>query len=510
MFIILGITVSYLFSSPAYAAVGSVSGRVVTGPTQSGVANVWIKWVGPRDYYAPKTNQTAEQRREIAEKWPHDGEGGAIRYTKTDSNGNFRFGSWFIINENSSDNYTKEPFSVPSGIERAKQYLTWIKPDEPETPPDTTAAKALEQFMSGYSYGPTNFISDTPPSQATLDLIKAINEADKYRPQGSGWVRLSNRTDFDGGFQCDSPPTFTVVKPKNFSGFITNDGQKAADWNNGWTPIVLSEPFILNSTGPTGFLDGDGTFAGTGNLNSCSVYGWTKDLSSEQKYDVEVFIGGPAGSGAPSIKSKADKPRGDSLSGFGFDIKLPEQYQDGIRKDIYVYAVDTNGTRVPLAQTPRSLVCGATTATPSTPPTSPSPRQPEGTVNIPLTPVVDIWGESGVRVTGRGSQGGTLNVDFKQPFTLFWTASNSSTCIASGNWAGVKQAGTARLSKRVDTTEPSKTYIYTLTCFNNTSGNQESDTILVSVGSDTREPFLQTTEGDVHSNKEIDLPKPQP
>lgn len=137
--------------------------------------------------------------------------------------------------------------------------------------------------------------------------------------------------------------------------------------------------------------------------------------------------------------------------------------------------------------------------------------QPNGTNQTPtssnLSPSVDIWAASGVNVTGKSTPGGTLRVDPSQPFTLFWTAANASTCVASGNWAGIKRAGSTAQSKLVNQTEPLTTYTYTLTCFNNESGNQESDTVLVQIAASDADPFLQTTEGDVHSNQDISIPE---
>lgn len=479
--LVITISTFWVLSPNVSAAVGEVKGQVVVKPTGAGVPNIWVKWTSPIDF----NNSGGRYIEELTEyAWPYEGNIGA-RYTKTDGSGNFMFNHHAAPMYNSSRPGWDNAHSLLNVNARIKDFLTWIKPEQPEIPPDDIA---YQQYLE--EIGQAGYVEDGKGVYDQYDqkvIVNAIKKAQRYRPQGEGWARIVNRTSINGGFQCDAPPTITAIKPASFKGFFNNNDQKAYDWGNGYTPIILQAPFEFNVTGPAGYHDGEGVFAGSGNENSCSVYGWTKDLTSNLKYDVEIFIGGPAGSGAPSIKTKADKVRGDSLNGFGFDIRLPQQYQDGVRKDIYAYALDTDGTRVPLAQSPRSLVCG-------TPQPGAIPR-----------PKVDIWAESGRQITGRGTPGGTLTINPNQATTIAWTARNSSLCVGSGNWAGVKRAGTTRLSQQLAKTDSGATYNYTLTCFNNETGEQESDTVIIRVSS-TDKPFIQTTEGDVHSNEDISVP----
>lgn len=500
-------------TSDAYAAIGSVSGEVIVKPTGAGVANIWVEWRSPVTITVVHTNSYGGI--DTINGMPGEGEIG-IRYTKTDSSGKFLFPHWafgaaYAVRGGTQND--KGGVSYPILDSRARQYLTWIKPLEPEVPPDMTAVVMYDRYLDETNYDYNADVNSNDGGTCCVGYKSAVAQASKYRPAGTGWVRMANRTDINGGFQCNAPPLISAVKPTNFKGFFDNNDQQLHNWGNGYTPIVIPEPIEFNPTGPMGFHDGDGTnpSATNANPNSCSVYGWARNLDTDQKYDVRVFVGGPEGSGAPSFTIKADKVRSDSLSGFGFDFQLPAQFQDGVKRDIYTYAVDLDGSLTPLAQSPRSLICGipkpGSTTQPNPSPTSTPPvSTPLPLPPITLSPKVDLWAESGVIVTGRGSSGGTMRVDPGQPFTLFWTAANASTCVASGSWAGIKQAGITKLSKAVADPQASQTYNYTLTCFNNESGLQESDSVIVQVNTTKQAPFIQTKEGDVHSNEGIDVP----
>lgn len=485
-----------------FAAVGNVSGYVKTQKTQAPVGDIWVKWISPIDLNNPGDRYVSQ------DGWPHEGNI-AIRYAKTDSSGKFLFPpQWAPLYFTDRPIQERISESFANYNKRAEDFLTWIKPDEPAVPPDTTAIGVYKNLIAQYKWEPWSTVYDIRDRGQTGAFQNAISEAQKYRPSGEGWVRLNNRTHLNGGFQCDAPPTLEAIKPANFKGFFDNNAKKLGDWGNGYTPIVYPGTIELVSTGPIGFHDGEGInkdIPNQGNLNSCSVFGWTKKLDSDQQLDVQIFIGGPFNSGVPSIKTKANIQRGD-LGSHGFDIRLPEQYRDGVKKDIYVYAIDTDGSLTPLSQTPRNLVCETSTSPPTPTPRTTTPT-PNPTPKPVLSPKVDIWAESGSQLTGRGTPGGTLKINVDQPTTIAWTAQNASSCVGSGNWAGVKKAGAVRLSQLLSKVEPGLTYNYTLTCFNNETGEQESDTVIISVNPGSERPRIQTEEGDVHSNEGINLPQ---
>lgn len=490
IFIFTGLLVFFLTScaSDTYAAVGTVSGKVITKPTDTGVANIWIKWTSPIDQDNPGGRYVN------MDGWPYEGNIG-IRYAKTDNSGTFIFPHQTAPMYDSRlpgwDN-GHSPLNINA---RIQSYLTWINPEQPEIKPDIRAWEAYKRIVAPHNlYKADNQYDIQQINDAQLNIIfNAIKQVQQLKPEGNGWVRLNNRTHLNGGFQCDAPPTFTAIKPKNFKGFFNNNDQKMYDWGNGYVPVVLQQPFELNVTGPTGFLDGDGVFAGSGNENSCSIYGWAKDLSSDLKYDVEVYIGGNAESSAASIKTKADKQRGDALNGFGFDIRLPDQYKDGVKKNIHAYAIDTDGTKVPLAQTPRSMICGTAENNP--------PQEPQRVS-------VDLWAVSGGIPYGQGNDGvsGTFQVKYGDPTTLNWTSQNVDFCSASGDWTNTIVPNKPSQSTLTDL-RASATYKYTLTCFNISTGAEGSDTVILSVRPQTVPPTIQTTGGDVHSNESITLPQ---
>jgi len=67
-----------------------------------------------------------------------------------------------------------------------------------------------------------------------------------------------------------------------------------------------------------------------------------------------VYIGGPAGSGAPGFATTANTPRGDVEAAYeitgnhGFVFPIPAQYHDGVAHSVYVYAIDAQGLHNPL------------------------------------------------------------------------------------------------------------------------------------------------------------------
>lgn len=406
-------------TSETYAAIGNVSGEVIVKPTGAGVANIWVEWRSPVTSTVVHTDSYGGI--DTVNGMPGEGEVG-IRYVKTDSSGKFLFPHWafgvaYAVRGGTQND--KGGVSYPILDSRARQYLTWIKPLEPEVPPDTTAVAMYDRILDETNYDYDADVNSSDGGTCCPGYKSAVAQASKYRPAGTGWVRMANRTDINGGFQCNAPPTISAIKPDNFKGFFDNNDQQLHNWGNGYTPIVLSEPIEFNPTGPI-------------------------DLN-------------------PSPSPIATSPN--------------------------------QSTPIQSGLTPP----GGTTPTSISPPTTNTPAST-------TSPKVDIWAESGVVVTGKGSGGGTMRVDPGQPFTLFWTATNASTCVASGSWAGIKQASTTSLSKVVSDPKASKTYNYTLTCFNNDSGIQESDSVIIQVNSTRAAPFIQTREGDVHSNEGINVP----
>ena len=73
---------------------------------------------------------------------------------------------------------------------------------------------------------------------------------------------------------------------------------------------------------------------------------------------------------------------------------------------------------------------------------------------------------------------GPITVSWNSNVTLSWTPANSSSCTASGDWSGGKDASTGTHSQSTGNLTNPVTYNYTLTCFGNGS---TSDTVQVIV-----------------------------
>lgn len=106
---------------------------------------------------------------------------------------------------------------------------------------------------------------------------------------------------------------------------------------------------------PTGYLDAAG----------CDVIaGWTQDPDEPAKaIDVHLYLGGPAGSGAPAVAVTANVYREDLCAAIGscehgFLRTPPLSLFDGAARDVYAYAIDSMGGPNPLlGASPKPLQC---------------------------------------------------------------------------------------------------------------------------------------------------------
>jgi len=121
--------------------------------------------------------------------------------------------------------------------------------------------------------------------------------------------------------------------------------------------------------------------APVGVLDSAScddgVVGWAIDVDrTNAPVSIHVYVGGPAGSGAPGFVTSADQHRED-LCAFlgcerGFAWPLPARFKDNTPRDVFAYAIDAPGASGrqlgnPLLQGgPKSVTC-APPALPATP-----------------------------------------------------------------------------------------------------------------------------------------------
>lgn len=457
----------------------------VTTRDNAPVKGVWVKWEG--------------EKNQAQEGWP-DENINATKYAMTDGSGKFVFPWWYNPTYEGSDGST---LSLGNDNYRAKEFLTWIKPNQPEVAPDTEAYDTIYlPNMAWAGNNPKKFIIQDDHHR----YLKVLTNASKYRPPGEGWVRKASSAQGGGGFQCDNQPTISVVPPKNWQGTWENNGIRPG-LANGTGPIIIDTKIIYNAPKPEGFHDGNGFNSNDKTITSskvsadrCLVRGWTRVLESDIPMYAAIYYkdvdssGNEIGEFKDVATIKSDKFRQDLGGNYSFEYNLPNEFKDGKPRRYHVFAVNSfDNPR--LTNSPRDMVCEAI----------PEEQRPSPTPQPVLRPTVDIWAESGRQITGRGTPGGTLTINPNQATTIAWTAKNSSLCVGSGNWAGVKKAGVTRLSKQLTKIESGATYNHTLTCFNNETGEQESDTVIIRVSS-TDKPFIQTTEGDVHSNEDISVP----
>ena len=76
---------------------------------------------------------------------------------------------------------------------------------------------------------------------------------------------------------------------------------------------------------------------------------------------------------------------------------------------------------------------------------------------------------------------GPVTVAYKDrnSFSLSWTSQNADSCTASGDWSGSKSTSNS-YGETIQLSQV-RTYTFTLTCQNNTSGNSASDSVQVTL-----------------------------
>ena len=139
---------------------------------------------------------------------------------------------------------------------------------------------------------------------------------------------------------------------------------------------------------PVGYLDSAG----------CDVIaGWAQDPDAPgSPIDVHIYIGGPAGSGAPGFPIHANRHRDDLCAAIGscehgFQLRTPLSFLDGQPHDVFAYGIDAMGGNNPvLGSAPRTLMCA--------PPDPPIPPDNAVRRHVPNPTVLAAWGWSGVDI----------------------------------------------------------------------------------------------------------------
>jgi hypothetical protein len=101
---------------------------------------------------------------------------------------------------------------------------------------------------------------------------------------------------------------------------------------------------------PRGYLD---------QAHCDTISGWALDDSSPgASINVDLYFGGPAGSGAPGVRVLANISRPDVGGNYGFSYPMPDWMKDGVERLVYAYGIDTWGGYNPLlALAPKSAMC---------------------------------------------------------------------------------------------------------------------------------------------------------
>lgn len=110
---------------------------------------------------------------------------------------------------------------------------------------------------------------------------------------------------------------------------------------------------------PAGYLDSAGCE---------TMVGWAHDPDvPDVAIDVHIYVGGPAGSGAPAFVVSAGVHRDDLCTAIGscahgFVGRSPLSLHDGMPHDVFAYGIDQQGEGNPtLGNSPRVLQCDAST-----------------------------------------------------------------------------------------------------------------------------------------------------
>ena len=135
-------------------------------------------------------------------------------------------------------------------------------------------------------------------------------------------------------------------------------GNVDGDVFNGSLQDLQNFAGAVTNTAPRGYLDSAGCDA---------IAGWAQDPDApNDPINVDIYFGGPAGSGAPGIRTVAGNDRSDLCSAIGscnhgYSLRTPRGVMDGASHDIHAYGIDTAGGNNPeLGSSPQTLTCAPT------------------------------------------------------------------------------------------------------------------------------------------------------
>ncbi|MCA9364377.1 MAG: hypothetical protein KC736_00590, partial [Candidatus Moranbacteria bacterium] len=239
-----------------------------------------------------------------------------------------------------------------------------------------------------------------------------------------------------------------------------------------------------------------GSFDGV-STSGCKVRGWAFDPDNPStSINVHVYRDGPAGSGTFVMSCSANLSRSDvnsyyGISGYhGFDCSLPSSYQGTGSHNLYIHAIDINGSpNNVISNSPKSLSCSAPAVNGSCGTAAKSYVYnatrytgsfcSSGTAS-PSSPAFPAQG--GLRTwTCQGSNGGSTrsctatrqsvptptltlqaspsSVSYNSSSTLSWSSTNTTSCTAFSGWTGSKATSGSESTGNLTTSQT-----YTLSC----------------------------------------------
>ncbi len=198
--------------------------------------------------------------------------------------------------------------------------------------------------------------------------------------------------------------------------------------------------------------------------DNVTLYGWSYDPDdSASSNSVQIYVGGPKGSGTPlgTVSANLSRPDVDSYfsitGNHGFEFGVPSSLTDGLAHTYYVYGVDLSD---PNLTTQIGNALSLTVASPTLPPPPPAPSAP--TVSLSANP---------------------SSITSGQTTTLSWSSTNATSCTASGGWSGTVSNTSGSMSFA-----PLLTTSYSLSCSGDGGTASKSVTVTVSTPPSTPPP----------------------
>ena len=153
---------------------------------------------------------------------------------------------------------------------------------------------------------------------------------------------------------------------------------------------------------------------------------------------------------------------------------------------------------------------GSTNATTNPSPTTGVANCAAPTLNFSVDYIPVDNQQSGVKVNAIADYPNTiLTTKSGNSIDLKWSTTNANSCRGSNTLADTQPTSMALLTQGPLINPPDTTKLYTLSCTNTnlpSSVTERTRSKTVGINIDTVKPYIQTRGGDVHTNKQINIP----